>query len=165
MDYFFNENWILNLGSFPNFESSTLTRLFYGPKTRKNYETSFYFHNKDLLVKQAFKGFQHILDENLGLRIEDLINYFFEKYCENNFEIEWLPIRFAGEKEKINIQTKNLFTIEEQIRKQWNLLIDEGEIDKDLFALESTPRIYDLGSFLHKKYIYLNEENKDIKKF
>ncbi|ABJ68030.1 MULTISPECIES: hypothetical protein [Pediococcus] len=164
MDYFFNENWILNLGSFPNFESSTLTRLFYGPKTRKNYETSFYFHNKDLLVKQAFKGFQHILDENLGLRIEDLINYFFEKYCENNFEIEWLPIRFAGEKEKINIQTKNLFTIEEQIRKQWNLLIDEGEIDKDLFALESTPRIYDLGSFLHKKYIYLNEENKDIKK-
>lgn len=162
MDYFFNGNWILNMCSFPNLESSTLTRYFSGPKTKRNYETSFYFHNKNSLILYAFKVFQNILSKNLGLRIEDLLVYFFKDYCKNNFEIEWLPIHFAGKKEKINIQTKNLFIVEEQIRKQWNLLISEGEIDKELFMLESTPRISNLKSLLHKKYVYLNEKNENV---
>lgn len=52
--------------------------------------------------------------------------------------------------------------MEEQIRKQWNLLISEGEIDKELFMLESTPRISNLKSLLHKKYVYLNEKNENV---
>ena len=91
-----------------------------------------------------------------------MINYFFTKYGEENFQINWLALDFTKPDEKMSIQTKNLFTLEEHIRKQWNLLVEEKEIEKDLFELENTPRVNSLKSFLNKKYIYLNQNNKDI---
>lgn len=164
LEHYFTGNWILDLCSFPNFESSTLVRVLSGVKTKKNYETSFYFSSKNELVLLSFKAFQDKLDEISGLRIEDLITFFFDSYCKDNFKIDWLPIAFANKGEKINIQTKNLFTVEEQVRKQWKLFVEEEKVDKELFELESTPTIGSLKSLIQKKYIYLNEKNEVIKK-
>lgn len=162
MDYLFNDNWIINLCSFPNLESSTLVRTFSGMKTLRHYETSFYFENKNKLILMSFNVLQEFLKRENNTRIEELLLYFFTKYSNTNFDIEWLKLEFASQYEKTNIQIKTLFTIEEQIRKQWKLLVNEGNIDHDLFVLEQTPSISSLPTFLEKKYIYLNKDNKII---
>lgn len=161
---FFTDNWILNLCSFPNLESSTLMRTLSGVYTKKNYETSFYFSNKNSLMLLSFKVYQEKLEKLFDLRIEELIVYFFSNYSKEYFFIDWLSLDFASKSEKLHIQTKNLFTLEEQIRKQWKLYIDENEIDKELFELEATPRLNSLGSLLDRKYIYINNKNVNIQK-
>ncbi|HBC8019525.1 TPA: hypothetical protein KE303_000875 [Enterococcus faecalis] len=161
---FFTDNWILNLCGFPNLESSTLMRTLSGIHTKKNYETSFYFSNKNSLMLLSFKVYQDKLEELFDLRIEELIVYFFSNYSKEYFLIEWLSLDFASKSEKIHIQTKNLFTLEEQIRKQWKLYIDENEIDKELFELEATPRLNSLKSLLDRKYIYINNKNVNIQR-
>ncbi|WYJ87285.1 hypothetical protein A5866_002380 [Enterococcus sp. 12C11_DIV0727] len=150
--------------SFPNLESSTLMRTLSGVHTKKNYETSFYFSNKNSLMLLSFKVYQDKLKELLNLRIEELIVYFFSNYSKEYFFIDWLSLDFASKSEKVHIQTKNLFTLEEQIRKQWKLYIDENEIDKELFELEATPRLNSLKSLLDRKYIYVNDKNVNIKR-
>ncbi|HDM9182925.1 TPA: hypothetical protein P0362_002182, partial [Listeria innocua] len=96
------------------------------------------------------------------IRIEELIVYFFSEYSKEYFLVNWLPIDFTNKSEKIHIQTKNLVTIEEQLRKQWKLYIEENEIDKELFELEETPTLKSLKSRLDRKYIYINQNNKAI---
>lgn len=161
LEYFFTSNWILNLCSFPNLEAPTLERLF-GIKSQKHYETSIYFSNKNDLILLSFKVFDLFLKKELNTRVENLISHFFTKYSEKYFNVSWLSLDFAKSDEKMSIQTKNLFTVEEHIRKQWKLLVEEIKIDKDLFELENTPRINALESLLDKKYIYINPKNKEI---
>ena len=161
-DYFYTDNWILNLCSFPNLECSTFSRTLSGIHTKKHYETSPYFTNKNYLILLTFKLYQEKIKEISNSRIEELLAYFFSNYSKENFEIDWLPLDFADETQKINIQIKNLVTLEEQIRKQWKLYCEENEIDKDLFVLESTPRVAELKSLLNKKYIYAKKENNNV---
>lgn len=163
LGFFFNQNWILNLCSFPNHERSTLIRMLTRVNTQKNYEVSFEFSNKNVLLNKTFRVFQKKLEQELNIRIEDLLTFFFTEYSKNNFQVEWLTLEFASSDQKKGIQTKNLCTVEEQIRKQWKLLVEENKIDQELFELENTPRIQDLGSFLPNKYIYENEDNESIK--
>lgn len=164
LDGYFNGNWILDLCSFPNFESSTFVRALSGIRTKSNYETTFIFSCKNKLLLLTFQVFQKELGRLVGLRIEDLITFFFDTYCRDNFDITWIPLTFANKDESINIQSKNLFTIEEQLRKQWKLFIEDEKIDMELFQLESTPPIASLKSLLNKKYIYQNESNQEIGK-
>ncbi|MFB8537862.1 hypothetical protein [Enterococcus thailandicus] len=161
---FFTDNWLLNLCSFPNLESSTFLRTLSGVRTKKNYEISFYFDNKNLLMLLSFKVYQNKLQEIFNFRIEDLIVYFFSNYSKEHFFIDWLSLDFASRLEKMHIQTKNLFTLEEQVRKQWKLYVNENEVDKELFELEATPRINSLKSLLDRKYIYVNDKNESIQK-
>jgi len=163
-DYFFTDNWILNLCSFLNLESSTLGRLFSGIHTKKYYEISPYFTNKNNLILLTFKVYQEKIKEISNSRIEELLAYFFSVYSKKNFDIDWLPLDFADETQKKHIQIKNLVTLEEQLRKQWKLYTEENEIDRELFELESTPSLNSLKSLLDKKYIYINEKNNNIKK-
>lgn len=159
---FFADNWVLNLCSFPNIESTTLMRLFSGAKTKKNYETSIYFHNKNTLQLLSFKIYQKKLQEIHNYRIEELVVYFFSNYCKERFMIDWLPLDFSNQFEKLHIQTKNLFTLEEQIRKQWKLYVEENKVDKELFELEFTPSFSSLKSKLRRKNIYVNSKNENI---
>ena len=161
---FFTDNWLLNLCSFPNLESSTFVRTLSGVRTKKNYETSFHFGNKNSLMLLSFKVYQNKLQEIFNLRIEDLIVYFFSNYSKEHFLIDWLSLDFVSKSEKMNIQTKNLFTLEEQVRKQWELYVNENEVDKELFELEATPRINSLKSLLDRKYIYINDKNESIQR-
>lgn len=164
LNNFFTDNWILDLCSFPNRESSTLMRVLSGIHTKKNYETSFYFNNKNSLILLSFRVYQETLKDIFNIRIEDLIVYFFSSYSKKYFSIDWLSLDFASKSEKIHIQTKNLFTLEEQIRKQWKLYVDENEVDKELFELEATPQNNALKSLLDRKYIYVNDKNANIQR-
>lgn len=163
-EYFFKDNWIFNLPSFPNWESSTFSRVFSGVYTKKSYELTPYFINKNYLILLTFKVFQERIKEITGSRIEDLLVFFFSAYSKENFNVDWLPLDFADETQKLNIQIKNLVTLEEQIRKQWKLYTEEKEIDRELFELESTPVLSSLKSLLDKKYIYINEKKQNIQK-
>lgn len=163
-DNFFTDNWILNLCSFPNLEISTILRVLSGVRTKKSYETSFHFQNKNSLMLCSFRAYQREIQEIFNLRIEDLIVHFFSNYSKEHFSINWLSLDFASKSEKMNIQTKNLFIIEEQVRKQWSLYVSENEVDKELYELETTPSINSLRSLLDRKYIYVNTENENIQR-
>ncbi|OFI46907.1 hypothetical protein BG262_03715 [Floricoccus penangensis] len=159
---FFTNNWILNLVSFPNIElpSALLREVYF--RSNNSYETSFDFDNKNLLITYAFLMYQKIIKDICGIRIEDLIEYFFTKFSKENFSVTWLPFEFASAKEKIKIQANSLFVIEEQVRKQWKLYQENNIVDEELYNYENTPNIGDLGSLLNKKYIYASDKIKDM---
>ncbi|WP_099975170.1 hypothetical protein [Lactobacillus terrae] len=162
LDFYFTENGILNLCSFPNLESGSLSMFFTGPQTNKYYEESYLFSMKNWIVRKAFLIYQERISSKTEYRVEELINYFFTDYCLSNFQIKWLPFYFSKKNENLNIQTRTLSTIEEQIRKQWKLLTEDGDIDAELFELETNINVKELPSMLDKKYIYLNEKNTDM---
>lgn len=152
LDNLFTPDGQLNLSSFPNIESSALMRAF-GIKSKNHYPESFFFQNKQSLILMELNAFQKLVKKHHELDIEDLIGYFFTDYSIQNLEVDWLPLGFSTDS-KVKNRTKILFTIEENIRKQWKLLLEDSEINQELYNLESTPSISSLKSFLPKKYLY-----------
>lgn len=152
LDNLFTLDWQLNLSSFPNVESSALMQVL-GIKSRNHYPDSFFFQNKQSLIIMELSAFQKLVKKNHELDIENLIEYFFTDYSTQNLDVNWLPLGFSSDNEVKN-RTKILFTIEENIRKQWKLLLEDNEINQELYNLESTPSISLLRSFLPKKYLY-----------
>lgn len=152
LDNLFTPDGQLNLSSFPNIESSALMQAF-GIKSKNHYPESFFFQNKQSLILMELNAFQNLLKKNHGLDIEKLLEYFFTAYSTQNLDVDWLPLGFSSDNEVKN-RTKILFTIEENIRKQWKLLLEDNEINQELYNLESTPSISSLRSFLPKKYLY-----------
>lgn len=157
MPYLFTENLILNLVSFPNFESSILERIL-SSKTSRHYEESVFSNMKSGTVITQFSILKEVLMNEHKVMFEDLINYFFTDYSSRFLNITWLPLTFSNDPVLKNRNKVN-YSIEENIRKQWKLLVEKGHIDRSLYNYENTPKFKNLESFLPNKYIYYNDEN------
>lgn len=68
---------------------------------------------------------------------------------------------FSSNGETITNRTKVLFTLEEEIRKQYQLLIEYGEIESELYNfIKNTPNIANLPSLVKNKSAYITDDPK-----
>ncbi|WP_314087461.1 hypothetical protein [Pseudolactococcus chungangensis] len=68
---------------------------------------------------------------------------------------------FPSNGETITNRTKVLFTLEEEIRKQYQLLIEYGEIESELYNfIKNTPNIANLPSLVKNKSAYITDDPK-----
>ncbi|MGF2925475.1 hypothetical protein ACFX18_09410 [Lactococcus garvieae] len=159
LDHLFTNNGLLNLLSFPNSESSVFLNML-GMKSKNHYFENFYWECKQSIILQEFYILKNCIKKEKNLELEELVDYFFKVYSSKEFEIDWLPLEISKD-DKLKNRTKINFTIEESIRKQWKLLIEEGEIDNRLYNFETTPSFYSLKSYLPNKYIYPTSSETD----
>ncbi|NER80406.1 MAG: hypothetical protein F6K42_12680 [Leptolyngbya sp. SIO1D8] len=94
--------------------------------------------------------------KSLDTSIEELINWFFRDYTKAEFEINDfqadLPVGDRPFIEKCKLLAPEI----ERILRQFQLLVEDGHIDHDLIALETSPFTPSAtGSFLERKYCYL----------
>lgn len=112
--------------------------------TQKNQAAFLQLHSYSSLLK------------SLDTSTEELINWFFRDYTKtefgiNNFQAD-LPVGDRPYIEKCKLLAPEI----ERILRQFQLLVDDGQIDHDLIALETIPFTPSAtGSFLERKYCYL----------
>ena len=131
-----------------------------GIKPTRYYEAAETFRTKNYLAMMKLEVFRQAISD-YGIRIEDMIAWFFSDYCQETFDIKWLSLDFPSNGETITNRTKVLFTLEEEIRKQYQLLIEDGEIESELYNfIKNTPNIANLPSLVKNKSAYITDDPK-----
>lgn len=156
---FFTNNGILNLLSFNNIEKGLFDFLLF-IKSKRYYEENEVFDLKQVVILSELDMFGKVLMEEHNILFEDVIEYFFHEYSNDNFNLKWFKLDMSRDS-SLKVRTKINFTIEEFIRKQWKFLLDDGYIDPKLFNFSNTPSFRELGSYLSNKYIYSNSDELD----
>lgn len=164
--YFLNDSDLFSrkrmskLPSFPNKETLGVTKSI-GVLTRNSYQDTQYFKLKQKLVSLKICAYQRLFSE-FDLSIEQVVDWFFFHYCDEE-KIKWLPFSFSPLDDKTDNKTATIFRNEEKIRKQYFLLMEDGEISIEQYnLLDSTPSIESLPSNIPKKYAYI-VDSSDIK--
>lgn len=152
---FFTDDFIVKLVSFPQ-ETSTFDRLLLY-RTTNSYVTSIPFDIKQQLAIGRMQALVNVLDSH-NIRVEDIIDWFFSTYCKEVFDIKWLPLDMPSVHETTANRTSVLFRVEESIRTQYYVLVDNGKIDRDLVGFTPTPLLSELQSLISNKYVYLTDE-------
>lgn len=158
---FYTANWIIALCSFPKIEIGILESLV-GNKGINNYQEGMEFIVKNRQMNLMFKLLDEFFSSNKFPNFEEIITCFFEEYSEENFGIYWLHLFLGNETIPVNVRTYALSNAEEKIRREWNLYVENKEVDKESFSYTQTPEYPKLKSLLSDKYIYCGEKGTKI---
>lgn len=153
---FFSKKGISKLPSFPNKEIRVISSRTI-MQTVNSYTYDIVFNVKQKLAMQKIMVISKILSE-WNIRLEEVIEWYFNVYCKDEYNLLWLPFDIPHPEEKIGNKTATLFRIEEFIRKQYSILIEEKNIDSALVNEIQTPTIEQIGSWKEKKYVYLSDK-------
>lgn len=125
-----------------------------GIKGRTYYFTGIAFEQiQSLSILQMF-GYRQEL-KNSGIRLEDIIQWFFLSYIPNEFGISGFRISVPSESSTDLEKCRMLASEIEGILKQFSLLVEFGHIDHELLQMSSRHLFYkDVPSFLNPKYVY-----------
>lgn len=119
--------------------------------TQKNQAALLQLHSYSMLLNK------------LGTSIEKLINWFFREYIKVEFEIGDFEVDLPMGNRPFIEKCKLLLPEIERILRQFQLLVEDGDINHELIALETNSFVpSSTKSFLEKKYCYL--ESKDGKR-
>ncbi len=91
----------------------------------------------------------------LGVRIEEIIEWFFKEYLLNEFKIENYSISLSSANTKIIDKCRNVAGEMESILKQYNLYVKENEINHELINITTESLAYEgVKTLVHNKYVY-----------
>jgi len=118
------------------------------------YRTGAEFVQRNQLASLQMIGYYSQLFGN-GVRLEEVIEWFFEKYlldefCASNFRVI-MPSENTTYLEKCTL----IMPAIESALKQFTIFIQEGEVDFELLEIRPQPFVYkDVPSLNEKKYVY-----------
>lgn len=151
----------LELQEFDNTDSSTLMRLI-EKHLDSQYGTSMWFSIKNNLVIMQFWTIFNILKER-GVSPYDVIESFFTKFIKEEFDLDWLKMQLPNDDEPLQHQNMILFSLQEGIMKRWELYVQHGEIDSNLYRLKEQMSSYEtVPSLIQDKYAILTEDGINI---
>ncbi|MBU3087154.1 hypothetical protein KPL42_01475 [Clostridium gasigenes] len=136
----------------PN-EISTLARAF-SHHTKNSYNIGDAFKTKDIISFLQMHSYYNTLNQ-LGIALEDLIKWFFNKYLLEEFNIENYNINMPTENTTYFEKCRFIFPEMEFALKQFSAYIEDEVIDHELLQMSSSHLIYnDIKSLISKKYAY-----------
>lgn len=135
---------------------------FLSIKTAKTYVIGSKFITREYFLKSKLRVFKNIIENELNLSLEDIISWSFNKMMIEKYGVRFLPIDFLSKNETISNRNAKIFSVEENIRKQYSLLYTKNIIEQDLYNEVTLPKIASLASKIEKKYVYLNKEFRKI---
>lgn len=134
-----------------------------GIHSENEYRYGIAFNLSEMTSHAQIVAYNKIIN-GLGNSLENILQCVFtsifqEKYdFVNNARIS-LPSTTISYFEKVRLLAPEF----ESILKQYKLYVEDGVIDFELMQISSSPyAIKDIPSLIQNKYIYLNEDNKDI---
>lgn len=145
-------------------EMSSLTSAFM-PKGNHLYKTSFVFNSKEMVCDAKIYSYIEVLGE-INIRIEDMIEWFFNDYLSSEFSVGNFIVKMPSEVSTYFEKCRTILPEIDRIFKQYNALIEDSEIDQELIQISSSSvKANEVKSFISHKYAYPNGEWYQIATF
>jgi len=133
---------------------STALEFVFRPQAEYLYyqSTSFYF--KEMLSNAEIYSYANVLNV-LGIRLEEMIEWFFSVYLKEEFQINDFIVIMPTSEASYFEKCRTILPEIDRVFKQYNTLIEEGMIDHELIQMSSSSfKSKDIKSFNDKKYVY-----------
>ncbi|WP_018248785.1 hypothetical protein [Orenia marismortui] len=118
------------------------------------YRKGVIFDRKNILSLLQINGYYNELF-SLGIRLEEVIEWFFEEYLMDEFNAYKFKINMPSISSTMLEKCTNIMPAMESVLKQFILFVEEGEIDFELLEIRSEHMIYKkIPSLVDKKYAY-----------
>ncbi|MBM7586009.1 thiol-disulfide isomerase/thioredoxin [Bacillus pakistanensis] len=138
-------------------ESSALESAF-RPQAAHLYYQSTSFYYKEMLSDAEIYSYVNLLNV-LGVRLEEMIEWFFDVYVKDEFEISDFIVQMPSREATYFEKCRTILPELDRILKQYNALIKDGMIDQELIQMSSLSfKIKDIKSFNSKKYVYSSSD-------
>ena len=134
-------------------ELSTLESVFM-TSAKYLYRTSFRFNFKEMTANAQINSYIQELNV-LGIRIEDMIEWFFNEYLSVEFSVSDFIIKMPSSSSSYFEKCRTILPEIDRIFKQYNVLIEDREIDQELIQISSSSvKVKEVKSFISCKYVY-----------
>lgn len=122
--------------------------------SRHAYPDGIVFQRKSILGYIQLMAYYTELLKN-GIRLEEIIEWFFKEYILNEFAISDFSIKMPSADSSYIEKCRAIFPEMESVLKQYKLYVDDGCIDKELLQISSGHLgIENVPSLVEKKYVY-----------
>lgn len=121
------------------------------------------FDSKNILSFLQLSGYYSQLF-SFGIRIEEVIEWFFEEYLPIEFDIHNFKVSMPSVNSTFLEKCTNIMPALESILKQFIIYVEERQIDFELLEMRSEHLIYkNIPSLVNKKYVYgIGEEYQTV---
>lgn len=124
------------------------------PSGNHLYKTTFTFGFKEMVANAQLYSYIEVLNV-LGVRIENMIEWFFSDYLKDEFSIDDFIVKLPSESSSYFEKCRTILPEIDRILKQYNFLIEDGNIDQELVQISSSSvKANDVKSFISRKYAY-----------
>lgn len=134
-------------------------RIFSNNDLVNNYQTdgTFQLFNKFSIIEVA--AYSEFLKSQTKIRIEDVLQWFFDTYLDTEFGINNFAITMPSVGSTYLEKCRTICSEMESMVKQYNLFTSSGYIDHDIIEISSMPVEYsNIGSLIENKYMYLDRK-------
>lgn len=149
-------NLVSNINSMGVFERDIFMR------SKRDYHIGAAFNRLNQLADIQMYGYCVQL-QKLNVRIEDVLEWFFNYYLVKEFNIENYNISFPSKDSNYLEKCRTILPEIDSCLKQFNYLVEDGKIDPELLQISSTHLFFkDVKSLLKNKYVYSNGREYDL---
>ena len=149
-------NLVSNINSMGVFERDIFMR------SKRDYHIGAAFNRLNQLADIQMYGYCVQL-QKLNIRIEDVLEWFFNNYLVEEFNIENYNISLPSKDSNYLEKCRTILPEIDSCLKQFNYLVEDGKIDPKLLQISSTHLFFkDVKSLLNNKYVYSNGREYDL---
>ncbi|WP_049753819.1 hypothetical protein [Alkaliphilus oremlandii] len=126
----------------------------FSPSGSHLYKTSFGFNFMEMIANAEVYSYIQVMN-TFNIRIEDMIEWFFMKYLKDEFSIENFVVKMPSDVTPYFEKCRSILPEIDRVFKQYNALVEDGEIDQELIQLSSSSfKNNEIKSFNTNKYVY-----------
>lgn len=123
----------------------------------KAYNPNSIFDHKKILSLMQINAYYEQLNK-LNIRLEDIVEWFFKVYLEENLKIKNFSISMPSKESNFFEKCKTILPEIDHILKEYKYYVEDGQIDPDLISISSEHMFFkDIPSKIKNKYVYLKD--------
>ena len=127
----------------------------------KAYNPNSTFGHKKMLSLMQINAYYEQLNK-FNIRLEDIVEWFFEVYLKDNFKIENYSVSMPSKESTYFEKCKTILPEIDHILKQYKYYVEDGKIDPELISISSEHMFFkDIPSKIKNKYVYLKDNNEN----
>lgn len=129
---------------------------------RNSYNPNSTFGSKRYISLLQFKLYYEYL-KSIGIRIEEIIEWFFKEYLVSEFNIKNYDTSMPSENSNYFEKCKSILPEFDHILKEYKFLVEDGNIDPELVSISSTHMFFkNIPSLINTKYLYLTDKEDNL---
>lgn len=123
-------------------------------KLLKAYNPNSIFNHKKMASLLQLNAYYEQLNR-LDIRLEDIMEWFFDSYLKENFEIENFSISMPSKDSTFFEKCKSVLPEIDHILKEYKYYVEDGRVDPELVSISSEHMFFkNIPSKVKDKYIY-----------
>lgn len=131
-----------------------ITEKIFSIKGRNNYNANMFFHHKEYIADIQLHTYINLL-KSFNINIENVLSWFFTDYLPEYFQVDNYSVTFPSSGTTYFEKCRTIVPELEGLLKKFNLLVENGYIDKDLLEISTNALSFSsCKSFFKKKYVY-----------